>query len=122
MVLDDQLETYIIDMRSCNDCFELKGIGDLAKKLIDQKKYIVYPLVYKLMKFALILPVATATVERVFSAMKIVKNRLRNRMGDEWMNDCEISASVPDHSQFILLQDRSSSSICVIHPCECPSL
>ncbi|GAV79922.1 LOW QUALITY PROTEIN: Dimer_Tnp_hAT domain-containing protein, partial [Cephalotus follicularis] len=91
MVLDDQLETYIIDIHSCNDCFELKGIGDLAKKLVDQKKDIVYPLVYKLMKFALILPVATATVERVFSAMKIVKNRLRNRMGDEWMNDCLVT-------------------------------
>ncbi|GAV61470.1 Dimer_Tnp_hAT domain-containing protein [Cephalotus follicularis] len=91
MVLDDQLETYIIDMRSCNDCFELKEIGDLAKKLVDQKKHIVYPLVYKLMKFALILPVATATVERVFSAMKVVKNQLRNCMRYKWMNDCLVT-------------------------------
>jgi hypothetical protein len=36
----------------------------------------------------MILPVATATVERSFSAMKIVKTRLRNRMSDEWLNDC----------------------------------
>lgn len=35
----------------------------------------------------LILPVATATVEMTFSAMKIVKNRLCNRMDDEWLND-----------------------------------
>lgn len=34
-----------------------------------------------------LLPVATATVERAFSAMKIVKRSLRNRMGDTWMND-----------------------------------
>ena len=47
----------------------------------------VYTLVYKLMTLALILPVATATVERAFSAMKIVKSRLRNRMSDQWMND-----------------------------------
>ena len=26
-------------------------------------------------------------VKRVFSAMYIVKNRLRNRMRDKWMND-----------------------------------
>jgi len=26
-----------------------------------------------------------------FSAMKIVKNRLRNRLGDAWMNDCLIT-------------------------------
>lgn len=28
-----------------------------------------------------------ATVERYFSAMKFIKNRLRNRMGDQWTND-----------------------------------
>ena len=39
------------------------------------------------MTLALILPVATATVERAFSAMKIVKNRLLNRMGDQWMRN-----------------------------------
>jgi hypothetical protein len=40
-----------------------------------------------LIKLSLFLPVATATVERVFSAMHIVKIRLQNRMRDKWMND-----------------------------------
>jgi hypothetical protein len=31
--------------------------------------------------------VATATVERVFSAMNIIKTERRNKMGDEWMNN-----------------------------------
>ena len=39
------------------------------------------------MTLALILPVATATVERAFSTMNFVKNRLRNRIGDQWLND-----------------------------------
>ncbi|XP_057779685.1 uncharacterized protein LOC130998270 [Salvia miltiorrhiza] len=30
---------------------------------------------------------ALASVERAFSAMKLVKSDLRNRMQDEWMND-----------------------------------
>ncbi|KAL7258692.1 hypothetical protein ACSBR1_004744 [Camellia fascicularis] len=47
----------------------------------------VYPLVYLFLTLALILPVATVTLERVFSAMNIMKNRLRNRMGDKWMNN-----------------------------------
>jgi len=42
-----------------------------------------YPLVYRLIELTLILPVATATVERIFSAMSIVKTDLRNKMGDE---------------------------------------
>jgi len=41
-----------------------------------------------LLKLALLLPVATATVERSFSAMNFVKNQMRNRMGDEFLNGC----------------------------------
>jgi hypothetical protein len=37
-----------------------------------------------------VLPVATATVERIFSGMKIVKTNLHNRIGDEFMNNCLI--------------------------------
>jgi len=35
----------------------------------------------------LLLPVATASVERVFSAMKVVKSNLCNKMGGKWLND-----------------------------------
>ncbi|PON53209.1 hypothetical protein TorRG33x02_305960, partial [Trema orientale] len=87
MALDDQLETYIIDMRYSKEFIGLKGLSDLAQKLVVTKKDKVYLLVYMLVTLALLLPVATATVERVFSAMNIVKNRLRNRIGDQWMND-----------------------------------
>ncbi|KAL5557311.1 hypothetical protein UlMin_039547 [Ulmus minor] len=87
MALDIQLKTYIIDMRSSEEFRELKGISDLAQTMVASRKILVYPLVYRLLTLALILPVATATVERVFSTMSIVKNRLRNQIGDQWMND-----------------------------------
>ena len=87
MILNDQLETYIIDMRSISEFSELKGISDLAQKMVETKIHIVYLLVYLLVTLALVLLVTTATVERTFSTMNIVKNRLRNRMGDQWMND-----------------------------------
>ena len=82
LVLDNQLETYIVDLRSHDGFTNLKGINDLSIKLVKTKKHIFYPLVYLLVKLALILPVSTASVERAFSAMKIVKNHLRNRMRD----------------------------------------
>jgi len=44
-------------------------------------------MVYKLLKLALLLPVATASVERVFSDMNVVKSNLRNKMSDQWLND-----------------------------------
>ena len=43
----------------------------------------MYPLFYRLLKLVIVLPIATATVERSFSAMRIVKTYLRNRLGDD---------------------------------------
>ncbi|KAH9698544.1 TTF-type domain-containing protein [Citrus sinensis] len=75
MALNTQLDVYIMDMQS--------------SKIVETNKHNVFSLVYLLVTLALLLPVATATatVERVFSAMNYVKNRLRSRMGDEWLND-----------------------------------
>ena len=69
----------------------LKGVSDLCRKLVETKKYTSFPLVFLLVKLALILPVATATVERVFSAMKIIKTDLRNRIGDDFLYHCLIT-------------------------------
>ena len=59
--------------------------------MVEMKKNVLYPLVYSLVTLALILPVATATVERTFSVMNIIKNQLRNQIGDQWMNDCLVT-------------------------------
>ena len=45
-------------------------------------------MVYELLKLVLLLPVATISVERVFSAMVFVKTKLRNKMGDSLLDDC----------------------------------
>ena len=68
----------------------MNGIADLAIMMVKNRKHISYPLVYRLLKLALILPVATASVERCFSAMKIVKSDLRNRIGEDFLNSCVI--------------------------------
>ncbi|XP_068341596.1 uncharacterized protein [Pyrus communis] len=80
-LLEDELKNYIFDMRLHNEFSALKGINSLAQKLVETKRDRQYPLVYLLVKLALILPVATASVEKAFSVMKIVKNPHRNRMG-----------------------------------------
>ncbi|XP_020679943.1 uncharacterized protein LOC110097737 [Dendrobium catenatum] len=91
MILDNQLETYITDMKLDVQFSLLKDIGSLVEKMIQSRKEILYPLVFRLLKLALVLPVATAGVERAFSAMAIIKNRLRNGIGDQWMNDTLIA-------------------------------
>ncbi|KAL7154812.1 hypothetical protein ABFS83_03G028300 [Erythranthe nasuta] len=85
--LSDQLDNYIVDMRLSKDFFGLNGITDLARIMVETRRNKVYPLVYMLLTLALTLLVATATVERAFSAMNIIKNGLRNRMNDEWLSD-----------------------------------
>ena len=59
--------------------------------LVETNKSVTYNLVYKLLKLVLILPVATASVERVFSSMTYVKNKLRNKMGNQLLNDCLVT-------------------------------
>ena len=45
----------------------------------------------RLIRLVLTLPVSTATTERAFSAMKLVKTRLRNRMEDGLLRDCLVT-------------------------------
>ena len=45
----------------------------------------------------MVLPVTTATVERSFSDMKLIKTRLRSRLGEETLNHTmRISIEGPD--------------------------
>ena len=55
--------------------------------MVEMKKNVSYLLVYSLVTLALTLLVATTTVERAFSTLNIIKNWLRNQIGDQWMND-----------------------------------
>jgi hypothetical protein len=47
----------------------------------------VFEMVFLLLKLILLLPVATASVERAFSVMSLVKTKLRNKMGDSLLDD-----------------------------------
>ncbi|KAH7655857.1 Ribonuclease H-like protein [Dioscorea alata] len=89
-VLKEQLHTYIYDVRRCSDFVECDDLASLDVKLVESRKHLVFPLVYRLIELALILPVATTSVERSFSAMNIIKTDLRNKIGDEWLNDMMI--------------------------------
>ena len=73
-LLDNQLEIYIHDMQSIEEFSTFRRIGQLVEKMIEMKKNVSYPLAYSLLTLALILPVATTTVERAFSTMNIIKN------------------------------------------------
>jgi hypothetical protein len=85
--LNHELGLYIYDVRDDERFSNLETVGQLSERMVNTNKYQPYPMVYRLLKLVLVLPVATATVERCFSAMKIVKTKLRNRIGDIYMSN-----------------------------------
>lgn len=55
--------------------------------MIEIGKSVIFPLVYRLSELPFVLPVATTSVKRVFSAMNVMKTDFHNKMEDKWMND-----------------------------------
>ncbi|XP_055814477.1 uncharacterized protein LOC129884154 [Solanum dulcamara] len=87
--LENQLASYVVDVRDVDERFSyLNGLCDLSKRLVEKKKHSTYPLVFRLVKLALLLSVATASVERAFSTMKFIKNDLRSQMSDDFFSGC----------------------------------
>jgi len=85
--IKDQLQTFLIHVRRIEEFRVCQDFASLALKMVELNRHTMFPLVYRLIELALLLPVATASVERAFSAMKIIKTELRNKMSDGWLND-----------------------------------
>ena len=86
-VVKEILQLYAMASGQCIN-FEKSSIYFSSKAGHDQKEWIKNN---SLVTLALILLLTTATVERVFSTMNIIKNRLRNQIGDQWINDCLVT-------------------------------
>ncbi|XP_055824438.1 uncharacterized protein LOC129892959 [Solanum dulcamara] len=87
--LKNQLASYIVDVRDVDERFSnTNRLCDLSKRLVQTKKHFTYPLVFRLVKLALLLPVVTASVERAFLTMKFIKNDLRSQMSDDFFSGC----------------------------------
>ncbi|XP_058756064.1 uncharacterized protein LOC131629288 [Vicia villosa] len=80
-----QLETYVHQLKRHASFTSCKDAQSLAMKMVQTEKHLVFPLVYTLIKLALIFPASTTSVERAFSAIKIIKSNLRNKINDVWL-------------------------------------
>ncbi|XP_024632958.1 zinc finger MYM-type protein 1-like [Medicago truncatula] len=100
-----QLEQFIVDARKEPCLKNLSTIQELCSCLVATERNKIYFLIDRLLRLIMTLPVSTATTERSFSAMKIIKTRLRNKMGSGFLNDTmtvyierETSASISSES------------------------
>jgi hypothetical protein len=64
VTLEHELSLYIDNILNDTRFASLDNITDLSKLMVDTRKHLSYPLVYRLLKLALTLVVATTTVER----------------------------------------------------------
>ena len=52
---------------------------------MESGRHVVFNLIERLLRLLITLPVSTASAERAFSSMKIIKTRLRNTMEDDFL-------------------------------------
>ncbi|XP_004310186.1 PREDICTED: uncharacterized protein LOC101293653 [Fragaria vesca subsp. vesca] len=88
--LESECAFYEIDMRNDPKFKNMKSISDLCHTLVQTRKSEFFPMLYRLICLVLTIHVSTATTERAFSAMNIIKNKLRSKMGDEYLGDCMV--------------------------------
>ncbi|KDO72487.1 hypothetical protein CISIN_1g038425mg, partial [Citrus sinensis] len=65
----------------------ITSLSELCRKLVETRKLQIYFLLDRLIRLVLTLPVSTATIERAFSAMKLIKTTHRNKLENEFLSD-----------------------------------
>ena len=82
-----QLKHYEHNVVKGSDFKTLSTISELCQWLVKTNKSATYDLIFRVIVLVLTLPVSTATAERSFSAMNIVKTRLRSKMEDAFLSN-----------------------------------
>ncbi|XP_052299699.1 uncharacterized protein LOC102614219 [Citrus sinensis] len=85
-----QLECFEIDIRSLQEFQNITSLSELCRRLVETRNSQIYFLLDRLIRLVLTLPVSTATTERAFSAMKLIKTTHRNKMENEFLSDCMV--------------------------------
>ncbi|KAK9698019.1 hypothetical protein RND81_08G077200 [Saponaria officinalis] len=87
LALDLECEFFVDDVDKDQRFTKITSISYLCRQMVDFGKTSLYPMMYRLICLILTLPVSTETTERAFSSMNIIKNKLRNRVNDEFFDD-----------------------------------
>ncbi|KAH9779330.1 TTF-type domain-containing protein [Citrus sinensis] len=79
-----QLECFETDIHSLQEFQNITSLAKLCQRLVETRKSQIYLLLNRLIRLVLTLHVSTATTERAFSAMKLIKTTHRNKMENEF--------------------------------------
>ncbi|GMG17264.1 unnamed protein product [Phytophthora fragariaefolia] len=85
--LESEAKCFGSMAKRIDDFSQLATTEDLCATMIQHDMDRTYPMLYRLVCLVCVLPVASAGVERSFSAMKQDKIRLRTTLGDAWLSN-----------------------------------
>ncbi|KAK3218741.1 hypothetical protein Dsin_012711 [Dipteronia sinensis] len=86
--LSRQLEHYKFDVVCSSEFQNITSLSELCRRLVETRRSEHFFLIDRLIRLVLTLPVSTATTERAFSAMKLIKTSLRSKMEDVFLANC----------------------------------
>ena len=78
----EQLKLFVADASNDVGLKDVSTLTDLCQLLVETPRDKIYHLIDRLLRLLVTLPVSTASAERAFSSLKIIKTRLHNKMED----------------------------------------
>lgn len=89
--LKQQLENFQVEIGKDAELREVKTLPALSILLVDSGRATAgYKLVFRLVTLVLTLPVSSATAERIFSVLRLIKTRLRTTMGQAYLDNATL--------------------------------
>ncbi|KAL3516073.1 hypothetical protein ACH5RR_022975, partial [Cinchona calisaya] len=82
-----QLELFKLHVKNDTVVQDVSTISELCRELSRIGNATHYPLVDRVIRLVITLPISSASTKRAFSAMKIIKNRMQNKMGDDILSN-----------------------------------
>ena len=86
-VLENELYHFEHNVVQDPEFKKLKSLSELSKWLVRTRNLKHYKLVYRIVRLVLTLLVSTATTKQTFSAIKVVKTNLQNKMENDFLTD-----------------------------------
>ncbi|XP_062013984.1 uncharacterized protein LOC133730401 [Rosa rugosa] len=87
LALDMECGFFVTDIQRDPRFAKTTSVSDLCRRLVESRKSSFFPMIYRLICLVLTLPVSTATTERAFSSMNIIKNKFQNKIEDEFLDE-----------------------------------
>ncbi|XP_075492548.1 uncharacterized protein LOC142530610 [Primulina tabacum] len=88
--LKTQLDHYMLDVFEDLGFKDVDSLPKLCRLLVETKKSRIYFIIDRLIRLILTLPDSTATTERAFSGMKLLKTPLHNKMEQKYLNNAMV--------------------------------